>query len=202
MPTRIGLMGGSFDPIHLGHVAIAKAAYQTAKLDYVSFLPSGNPPHKHALGATALQRLEMTKLALLDEPWARAMDIEVNREGVIYTVDTLTLLKQRLPDAQLYYIIGADTLLELPHWRMPEKVCKLCAFLAADRPGIPDERQIDAIQTLRRELGAQITLLPFDEVDISSTEIRKRLKEDLSTDGLLHPRVRAYIDQNALYREE
>ena len=106
----VGLMGGSFDPIHLGHVFIAEQARAALGLERVLFLPSGRPPHKAHLGASAAQRLKMTQLAVQGLPWAQASDVEVFREGTIYTVDTLGLLHESMPEADFTYIIGADTL--------------------------------------------------------------------------------------------
>ena len=139
---RVGLMGGSFDPIHIGHVRIASEARKALDLDRVLFLPSGRPPHKAHLGASAAQRLEMTKLATQGLPWAEASDIEVFREGTIYTVDTLTILTAQHPETDFYYIIGADTLLDLPNWRNTKKVCTMCRFICVRRPGI-DSRRMD-----------------------------------------------------------
>ena len=113
--TRVGLMGGSFDPIHLGHIAIAREARDALQLSHVLFLPSGRPPHKAHLGASPAQRLEMTRLAVEPLPWAQASDVEVCRQGTIYTVDTLQILSSQHPEAAFYYIIGADTLLDLPN---------------------------------------------------------------------------------------
>ena len=124
--TRVGLMGGSFDPIHLGHIAIAGEARDALQLSHVLFLPSGRPPHKAHLGASPAQRLEMTRLAVEPLPWAQASDVEVCRQGTIYTVDTLQILSSQHPEAAFYYIIGADTLLDLPNWRNTQKVCTLC----------------------------------------------------------------------------
>ena len=134
---RVGLMGGSFDPIHIGHVRIASEARKALDLDRVLFLPSGRPPHEAHLGASAAQRLEMTKLATQGLPWAEASDIEVFREGTIYTVDTLTILTAQHPETDFYYIIGADTLLDLPNWRNTKKVCTMCRFICVRRASIP-----------------------------------------------------------------
>ena len=147
--TRVGLMGGSFDPIHLGHIAIAREARDALQLSHVLFLPSGRPPHKAHLGASPAQRLEMTRLAVEPLPWAQASDVEVCRQGTIYTVDTLQILSSQHPEAAFYYIIGADTLLDLPNWRNTQKVCTLCRFICLHRPGVADE----AIGTALEDLG-------------------------------------------------
>ena len=198
--TRVGLMGGSFDPIHLGHIAIAREARDALQLSHVLFLPSGRPPHKAHLGASPAQRLEMTRLAVEPLPWAQASDVEVCRQGTIYTVDTLQILSSQHPEAAFYYIIGADTLLDLPNWRNTQKVCTLCRFICLHRPGVADEAIGTALEDLRSRYGAQVHLVPASGPDISATEIRRRVARGQSTEGLLPGAVRAYIDRENLYR--
>ncbi|HIS20661.1 MAG TPA: nicotinate (nicotinamide) nucleotide adenylyltransferase [Candidatus Spyradocola merdavium] len=198
--TRVGLMGGSFDPIHLGHIAIAGEARDALQLSHVLFLPSGRPPHKAHLGASPAQRLEMTRLAVEPLPWAQASDVEVCRQGTIYTVDTLQILSSQHPEAAFYYIIGADTLLDLPNWRNTQKVCTLCRFICLHRPGVADEAIGTALEDLRSRYGAQVHLVPASGPDISSTEVRRRVARGQSTEGLLPCAVRAYIDRENLYR--
>ena len=198
--TRVGLMGGSFDPIHLGHIAIAGEARDALQLSHVLFLPSGRPPHKAHLGASPAQRLEMTRLAVEPLPWAQASDVEVCRQGTIYTVDTLQILSSQHPEAAFYYIIGADTLLDLPNWRNTQKVCTLCRFICLHRPGVADEAIGTALEDLRSRYDAQVHLVPASGPDISSTEVRRRVARGQSTEGLLPGAVRAYIDRENLYR--
>ena len=198
--TRVGLMGGSFDPIHLGHIAIAGEARDALQLSHVLFLPSGRPPHKAHLGASPAQRLEMTRLAVEPLPWAQASDVEVCRQGTIYTVDTLQILSSQHPEAAFYYIIGADTLLDLPNWRNTQKVCTLCRFICLHRPGVADEAIGTALEDLHSRYGAQVHLVPASGPDISSTEIRRRVARGQSTEGLLPGAVWAYIDRENLYR--
>ena len=198
--AAIGLMGGSFDPIHLGHIEIAKQAKDALKLDQVWFIPSGRPPHKAQLGASAAQRLEMTRLAVEELSWARECDIEVFREGTIYTVDTLGMLTERYPQARFYYIIGADTLVDLPNWRNTQKVCTMCEFICLKRPGIDEETVQRAKQRMITDYGKQVFLIDVSGPDISSTMIRKCISEGSSTQHLLPPSVRDYIDRENLYR--
>ena len=198
--TRVGLMGGSFDPIHLGHITIAGEARDALQLSHVLFLPSGRPPHKAHLGASPAQRLEMTRLAVEPLPWAQASDVEVCRQGTIYTVDTLQILSSQHPEAAFYYIIGADTLRDLPNWRNTQKVCTLCRFICLHRPGVADEAIGTALEDLHSRYGAQVHLVPASGPDISSTEIRRRVARGQSTEGLLPGAVRAYIDRENLYR--
>ena len=130
---RIGIMGGSFNPIHDRHMEIAACAKREHKLDRVIFLPAGNPPHKHEGLADAEYRFEMTRLAVSGMQGFSVSRMEIDREGVTYTVDTLTRLQKQMPGAELYYLIGEDTLFDLPNWRRPDKVFTLCRFLVCSR---------------------------------------------------------------------
>ena len=197
--SNIGLMGGSFDPIHLGHIEIAKAAKNAFGIEKVLFLPSGRPPHKANLGAGAKERLEMTILATSLYPWAEACDIEVFREGTIYTVDTLSLLKKQYPDTEFVYFIGADTLLDLKNWKNTEKVATLCSFACVRRPGITDATMEREKALLWERYRANVTFVDATGPEISSTEIRERVKNGLSTETMLDPLVRKYIDEKKLY---
>ena len=196
----IGLMGGSFDPIHLGHIEIAGQAKDAMGLDQVWFIPTGRPPHKAHLGASAAQRLEMTRLAVQDIEWARECDIEVFREGTIYTVDTLGMLTQQYPHAKFYYIIGADTLVDLPNWRNTQKVCTLCDFICLKRPGIDEETLERAMLRMQTDYDKYVYLINANGPDLSSTEIRRSILAGKSTQHMLSEAVRTYIDRENLYR--
>jgi nicotinate-nucleotide adenylyltransferase len=197
-PERIGLMGGSFNPIHLMHVAVARKAMEEAALGKVLFLPTGSPPHKREGLAKASQRLDMVKLALAQEPDFSPSDIEMNRTGTVYTVDTLILLRRQIPKAEFYYIIGEDTLYDLVNWREPEKVFQMCRFLVCPRPG---KEETAAAQVMRGELkrrGASFTFLKEAVGDISSTAIRAHLALGEEPEGL-SPAVMEYIRVMGLY---
>lgn len=198
--VAIGLMGGSFDPIHLGHIEIAQQAKDAMGLDQVWFIPTGRPPHKAHLGASAAQRLEMTRLAVEDLPWAKACDVEVFREGTIYTVDTLGLLTAQHPGVQFYYIIGADTLVDLPNWRNTQKVCTLCEFICLRRPGISNETVEKAKQRMITDYDKNVFVMDASGPDLSSTEIRRCIVNGLSTQHMLPEKARTYIDRENLYR--
>ena len=135
---RVGLLGGSFNPIHLAHVHLAREALAGGHVDEVVFLPTGNPPHKGAELAGRQARYEMTCLAVEGEANMSVSREEIDRQGVIYTVDTLRALGNRMPDARFVYLIGADTLLLLPTWREIGTVITLCGFLVCMRPGEDD----------------------------------------------------------------
>ena len=129
---RIGILGGTFDPIHKGHIAMARAALKSAKLDRVLVVPSGNPPHKKNISPSE-DRWRMVCAALAQEDRLEPSRVEIDREGVIYTVDTLRILQDTYRKAELFFIIGADTLLELKNWHLYETVLKLCTFIICPR---------------------------------------------------------------------
>jgi nicotinate-nucleotide adenylyltransferase len=152
---------------------MAACALNEARLNRVVFLPTGNPPHKHEELAAAEHRFEMTRLATLREPRFCVSRIEIDREGVIYTVDTLTLLRRQMPDADFFYIIGEDTLLELPNWRSPDELFGLCSFLVCrrqtdDAAGHPEVRQLEA-------RGARFWYLSLPPMNVSASAVRAAL---------------------------
>ena len=198
MVRQIGLMGGSFNPIHCGHLNMARAALASGAVEQVLFLPSGNPPHKHEGLEDKLDRLAMARLAIEGEDGMTICTEEIERSGVIYTVDTLSILRDRMPDCRFHYLIGADTLRVLHTWRRIEDVIRLCAFLAVMRPG-EDEAQARAAADVWRARGAQIAFLPAQRMDISSTDIRRRLAGGGTLEGLVPLQVERYIRAHGLY---
>ena len=197
---RIGLMGGSFNPVHCGHLNLARAALAAGLADQVLFLPSGNPPHKRAGLADKRDRLAMVELAVAGEPGMGVCREEIDRPGVIYTVDTLTILHGQMPDAELLYLIGADTLAQLGTWRRPDEVIRLCTLLVAARPG-EEERGLARLVDCWRGRGARIGLLPAEPMGVSSTAIRARAAAGLSLAGMTPPQVEACIRAHGLYQE-
>lgn len=195
---RIGLMGGSFNPIHIGHVNMARAALAGGYVSRVIFLPSGNPPHKHAGLADKEDRYRMTRLAIKGEANMSVSREEIDREGVIYTVDTLARLKKTLPQAQMEYLIGADTVHQLRTWRRIDEVIRLCGFLVMMRPG-EDEAETLAAMRAWRERGARMTLMAGRLEDVSSSEIRARLLAGDNAKELLPQAVADYIHAHRLY---
>ena len=199
---RIGMFGGTFNPPHNGHVTMARAAVNQLGLDKLLIVPDCVPPHKPLpSGVTARQRYDMAALmAASVGRMAEASDIEVFREGTIYTVDTLTILTAQHPETDFYYIIGADTLLDLPNWRNTKKVCTMCRFICVRRPGIDSRRMEETLERLHAECDANVEMVNAFGPDISSTEIRNRIRSGEPTDGLLPEAVRVYIDREKLYR--
>jgi len=196
---RLGVLGGSFNPVHNAHLAMARAAMEAFGLERVLFLPTGNPPHKRAGLADKRHRLRMVELAVDGHPGFAVADLEVRREGTTYTVDTLRILRARWPGASLWYIVGADTLLELHTWREIDAVLALCSFVVCTRPGWQEEAVGDCASRLR-ERGAVIHLLNMPGIDISSTVIRRSLEEgERTSEGLVPPAVWGYLREHRLY---
>ena len=196
---RIGLMGGSFNPIHLAHVALARAALEGGYVDEVLVLPTGNPPHKHAgMVDNKEQRYEMACLAVDGEADMTVSRMEIDREGTIYSVDTLKQLHREHPSCALYFIIGEDTLFQLHTWRSIEEVITLCTFLVCLRPG-SGERDTKQMALSWTQRGAKIVFMPAPEMEISSTAVRAALVQGKSVTDMLPLAVEQYIRANALY---
>ena len=198
---RVGIMGGTFDPIHIGHLILAECAYEQFQLDAVQFLPSGNPPHKadRADGATDEERLEMVSLAIRDNPHFLLDAEEMRRSGFSYTSDTLVALRKQHPDTDYYFIIGADSLLSFDSWREPEIISRNCVLLAAGRDQISDSVIEEKMDELRERYKARICLLNTPNIDISSTELRHLRQEGHSLRYYVPDDVREYIRQKGIY---
>jgi len=195
---EIGLMGGSFNPIHCGHVALARAALESGRVERVLFLPTGNPPHKKEGLANKFDRLRMVELAVEHEAGMAVCREEIDRDGVIYTVDTLAALKRKMPDCTLTYLIGADTLRALGTWRRVETVIERCKFLVMMREGETREEVI-RLAGLWTQRGAQIDFLDARKMDISSTQIREQIQKGLPFERLVPQAVADYIHEHGLY---
>lgn len=184
-------MGGSFDPIHLGHLAVAEQARDQLGLEEVVVMPAGRPWQKSPV-ASAEDRYQMTQLAVEGMPGVSVSRIEIDRDGPTYTVDTLRELGEREPGAELWLLVGADTLAGLDTWREPEEVARLARFAVAARPGsgVPHELSVR---------GVPAVVLEIAEIDVSSTDIRRRLARGDSVQGLLSPQVEDYIRARGLY---
>ena len=193
---RIGIMGGSFNPIHERHIEIAACAKREYKLSRVIFLPTGNPPHKHEELADAEDRFEMTRLAVGGQPDFTASRMEIDREGIIYTVDTLARLQKQMPDVAFDYIIGEDALMELPNWKKPDKLFSMCRFLVCSRTAAIESNATFVDELKQR--GARFAFLPLSPVQTSSTAIRRQLESGQTPDEL-PPQVVEYILQMGLY---
>lgn len=194
---RIGIMGGTFDPIHQGHIRMAQCALDSMELNQVLMLPSGNPPHKPDI-TPAEDRYRMVCAACAGLPGLTPCREEIDRSGVIYTVDTLSILHEKYPKAELYYIIGADTLMELHKWRRYETVLTLCTFLVCPRSWHYTPQELTEERRRLTALGGRFILLDMDVVDVSSTEVRQAIRDGVSMPHL-PVQVREYAQVAGLY---
>ena len=196
----IGIMGGTFDPIHNGHLVTAECASYQYDLDKVVFVPSGNPPHKTDKRITNAQdRYSMALLATMSNPKFRVSRIEIDRAGLSYTIDTVMEFKKIYPGAKIYFITGADAILEIFTWKSTEILLKEVEFIAASRPGY-------CLSQLGKEIYDEyrdsINLLEIPGLAISSTNIRTRVKNERPIKYQLPEEVEAYISKHGLYIEK
>ncbi len=194
--NALGVLGGTFDPIHTGHVTMAKAARRVFSLEFTIILVAADPPHKRA-SASVEDRLSMAALALEGEDGLRLSALEASRPGQTYTVDSLRALKKLYPGKRLCYIIGSDTLGDLPTWREAGEVTRLCEFIVFHRKGARPG-SFEEVKAALPEL--RLRFLEVEIMDISSTRIRELAGAGAPLTGLVSPKVEAYIRRNGLYR--
>ncbi len=201
-PSRIGLFGGTFDPLHLGHLMMAQDALEGHELDEVCFIPSASPPHKTSVAVTpSRHRVAMLESVLESDLRFSMSLLELDRGGISYTRDTVLEFRRQLPDAELFFIIGSDTLFELYSWKDIDKLIEACSFISIARPNF----EFGALNAERLKLGPQQIdsikkgLVTGHEVDVSSTEIRMRVAEGLSIRYLVPDSVAIYIAEHSLY---
>lgn len=193
-------MGGTFDPIHYGHLLLAQNAQETFQLDDILFVPSGTPWLKESTKVLSKsKRVSMTGIAIEDNPRFALSTIEIDREGNSYSYETVEELKKHNPNVDFYFIMGADSLLQIESWKCPDRLMKECTLLVAvrddcDRAGL--EKQI---AYLSERYEARIEILPAARIDISSTEIREMVQEGRSVRYMLPDSVIAFIQKNHLY---
>lgn len=198
--NRLGIMGGTFDPIHYGHLVAAEMARAEFKLDKVLFIPTGTPPHKDRKDISeANLRYEMVKLAIQDNPAFDISALEIEREGPSYTVETLRLLRRRWPEHELYFITGSDALLEIFSWREAEEIFTMIEFIGAARPGFDASDFFLKVQHEHPETKGKIHYLEVPALAISSTDIRVRVRRGEPIRYLLPESVRLYLEQRRLY---
>ena len=199
---RVGIMGGTFDPIHHAHIALAECAKAQLSLDEVWFMPAGDPYLKHSRKVSSVaDRATMTALAIAGHPGFRLSRLEMERSGETYTSETLTILHAQYPDVHFYFIVGSDSLYQLDRWHAPETILRLATLVAAEREYADRPRSFGAqVRYLEECYGADVAVLPFEEMDISSTEIRARAARGEDITALVPAAVAAYIEAHQLYR--
>jgi nicotinate-nucleotide adenylyltransferase len=198
---RIGVFGGSFDPVHIGHLTIAQDAVEQLELDRLIFVPAAVPPHKQEKTLVdGRHRFEMLQLATEGNLCFEVSDMELQRGGVSYTFDTMTQIQAEHPGATLFFIVGLDSLVELHLWRNVDKLLELCTIVPFARGGEDPARVAEQIQLSEPwKTGLLERLIRIHEIEISASEIRMRLAEGLSIRYLVPPEVEMYIAEHHLY---
>jgi len=219
-PLRLGLLGGTFNPVHYGHLTMARRVRMALDFDRILFIPTGDPPHKSSQDlASATDRYEMVRLAIASESDLAISDIELQRPGKSYTIDTVRLLRQEYGSGtDLFFLIGLDAFLEFPTWREPTALLEICSFVVMNRPGtsFQDLTRLNLFQTLSKESLAALDAGQISQLDIplgdrrlvclhltpseiSASDIRKRVRTGLSVANLLPLTVESYILRHHLY---
>ncbi|MBY0158354.1 nicotinate-nucleotide adenylyltransferase [Cytobacillus firmus] len=191
---KVGIMGGTFDPIHIGHMLAAECARDAYDLEEVWFMPSHIPPHKEDAGVTGLMRLEMTAEAVADHPSFRTLDWEVKRGGVSYTVDTVREVREAYPEHDFYFIIGADMVAYLPKWNRIGELAEMLTFIGLNRPGT--KLSVDDLPDF---LQKAVVTAEMPLIEISSTIIRSRAASGSSIRYMVPDRVYDYIVRSGIY---
>lgn len=196
---RIGIIGGTFDPIHYGHLSAAEEARRELGLSEVVFIPAGEPPHKDHLLTKAEDRYMMAVLATVGCPYFFVSRIEIDRSGKSYTTDTLKAMGQipKYSGAEFYFIVGIDALLQVESWKEPREILSLCKLVAASRPGY----SFNSLKKLPDEYQSVIHTLEIPHLDISSTDIRERVRRGCGAKFLVPEPVEDYIEKMMLYKE-
>lgn len=198
---RIGLMGGTFDPIHHGHLVTAEEARYQFKMGKVIFIPSAVPPHKTRKDIShPIHRLGMTKNAISTNSYFEVSDIEVQREGLSYTIDTVYEMKKKYTGWELFFITGADAVLEILTWKNVIGLLEQCFFIAATRPGFKLESLEQKLDDLPKKCFNKIITMEVPALAISSTDIRNRVRDGRPIKYLLPEKVEEYIYSNKLYK--
>lgn len=197
---RIGIMGGTFNPVHIGHLIIAQQALRLLKLDKIWFMPAGDPPHKNQNILDKNIRKYMLELAIKDNPYFELFTYELEKERPSYSAVTMTELDEIYPDNEFFFIMGADSLADFDKWYHPEIICRHTALVCAERNNIPDGRLEKIKKQLEESFGAQIYLIDTPQLEISSSDLRRRFAEDfLSARYMVPEQVYNYIIDNQLY---
>jgi nicotinate-nucleotide adenylyltransferase len=199
---RLGVLGGTFDPIHIGHLILAEGARDALQLERVVLIPAGQPPHKRSARITASEhRLQMVRLAIAANGHFSISRVDLDRRGPSYTVDTMHLLQEAWgPDTRIHFLIGGDSLAELPTWHQPERLIEICQVVAVPRPGYDPD--LDALDRELPGAADRVQVLHTPLVDLSATEIRDRVRDRRSIRYLVPEAVEQYIYRHRLYRHE
>jgi nicotinate-nucleotide adenylyltransferase len=200
-PRRIGILGGTFDPIHVGHLVVAEDVWYRLDLSEILFVPAREPPHKqHRPVSPVADRLAMVERAIAGNPHFRLSRADVDRPGMSYSVDTVRTIRAEVgPSAEIFFIIGADSLVDLPTWREPNLLLELCQIVAVNRPGYPPLDLARLEPTVPRA-GERILCLDVPSLDVAASEIRRRVADGWPITYLVPSAVQSYIAERRLYR--
>ncbi len=199
--NRVGIMGGTFDPIHLGHLAAAEAARASFSLEKVIFVPTGNPPHKAGRITPSHHRLEMVKIATADNPYFEVSDVEVFRPGKSYTIDTIDYFQNLIGNKhEIFFITGADAILEILTWHDVERLMQACKFIAVARPGYALNGLNKELSNLPEYIQKRISVLEVKGLHISSTQVRSDVQSGKSIHNVVPETVADYIYKHNLYK--
>lgn len=200
---RIGIFGGSFDPIHVAHISLAEDALRIGNLDKVILVPARLQPFKLDRKVTpAEDRLNMVKLAAADHEGFEVSDFEINSEEVSYSYLTMREMQSRYPDAKLYFITGTDAFLQIEKWYNADEMLTKYSYLIGTRPGYREEELEEVMNRVRDNFGTEVTNIMNTQIDVSSTEIRDRIAEGQEIGELIPEAVAEYIHDKGLYRNE
>jgi len=196
---RIGVLGGTFDPIHIGHLVAAEEVRVQLGLDRVIFVPAGLPPHKLSNKLSPVEhRLAMVELAIASNPYFTVSRVDIDRFGPCYTVDTIQLLRDELgPDVELYFIMGSDSLADILTWHKPERLIRLCRLAVVERPGYRVD--MEELEHLLPGITSRVHFVNSPQLDISSTDIQRRVREGLPIKYQVPEAVEKYIYEHGLY---
>ena len=199
---RVGIMGGTFNPIHLGHMLVGQCAAESYNLDEILLVPCGKS-HMKDIKLDAKTRISMIGEGIQDNSTFALSTIEVDREGYSYSYETIKELKTKNPTTEYFFIVGADTLMKMDQWKNPDKIFSEVTVLVAARIGVSHDDLLARIEEIKVKYpGAKVEILPINCVDISSTQIRNKVREGKSIRYMVHYKVIEYINKNHIYQDE
>lgn len=200
---KIGIMGGTFDPIHIGHLILGEAAYEQFGLDEIWFLPAGNPPHKRNRAGRAknAQRVEMVRRAIASNPHFVLCTKEMKDEGYTYSYRTLEAMRKEHPCTEFYFIIGADSLFYFDEWKNPERICAAAKILVATRDRAKEKELLACMERNAKKLHGTFLKLDTPNLDVSSHELREWIREGKSVKYYLPDSVISYIQEQKIYQD-